>query len=63
MTNQSPKMSRIFTAFSAWAGRGLRVAKPEPATPDDVQEFEGHIAPVIPQAKLPLTVHGERRPN
>lgn len=63
MTDHSPKMTRILSAFSAWAERGLRKGAAEPAGKPDVQEYEGNIAPVIPNAKLPLTIHGERRPN
>lgn len=56
-------MTRIFAAFSTWAARGLRNARPEPAKDDNVQEYESDTAPVIPNQKLPLTVHGERRSN
>jgi hypothetical protein len=63
MTDQSPKMTRIISAFSAWAERGLRKGTAEPASTPDVQEYEGSVAPVIPNAKLPLTIHGERHPN
>ncbi|MFN4057208.1 MAG: hypothetical protein ACK4HW_03370 [Roseinatronobacter sp.] len=63
MMDQSPKMTRIISAFSAWAERGLRKGRADATPKDDVQEYEGSIAPVIPNPKLPLTVHGERRPN
>lgn len=50
MKTQTQKMTQIFSAFSAWAGRGLRFAQQAPAPADDqLQEYEAGVMPVIPQ--------------
>jgi hypothetical protein len=54
MKSQTRKMTQIFTAFGAWAGRGLRYSRVVVTPADDmVQEYEAGIMPVLPQRTLP----------
>ena len=62
---QSLKMPGIFAAFGAWADRGLRKGRAQDVQDRDAfgQEYETSVAPIIPGATLPLTLHGERPLN
>ena len=65
MPNTTQKMSHMIAAFSAWAGRGLRQAKPDSDAPRDdlAQEFETSVPPVIPSTSLPQSLHANRPVN
>jgi hypothetical protein len=64
MPNTTQKMSHMISAFSAWAGRGLRQAKvTDTPLRDETQEFETAVPPVIPARDLPQSVHANRPTN
>jgi hypothetical protein len=50
MKTQTQMMTQIFSAFSAWAERGLRYSRGPVAQPKDdvVQEYEAAVMPVLP---------------